>query len=164
MRATWPPAAIMSKMYSTANLSDKELKEQGNRLFNLRKYEDAASCYTKAIVSVMTFFVHAQCHTSVNRNFGLSRIFVHLLCTVVIAAKYFLFWITNHEVCLAWLDGSTVFLAPGIRTRIWQKRGRFKLELLIRISRYSYIRNRQGWESYFFNVTSYRYSLSIQKK
>lgn len=42
----------MSKhMYSTANLSDKELKEQGNRLFNLRKYDDAISCYSKAIVS-----------------------------------------------------------------------------------------------------------------
>jgi hypothetical protein len=43
----------MSKyMYSTANLSDKELKDQGNRLFSLRKYEDAVSCYTKAIVRV----------------------------------------------------------------------------------------------------------------
>lgn len=41
----------MSKMYSTANLSDKELKEQGNRLFTLHKYEDAANCYSKAIVS-----------------------------------------------------------------------------------------------------------------
>lgn len=42
----------MSKyMYSTANLSDKELKDQGNRLFSLRKYEDAVNCYTKAIVS-----------------------------------------------------------------------------------------------------------------
>ena len=41
----------MSKMYSTANLTDKELKEQGNRLFSLHKYEDAANCYTKAIVS-----------------------------------------------------------------------------------------------------------------
>lgn len=38
-------------MYSTANLSDKELKDQGNRLFSLRKYEDAVNCYTKAIVS-----------------------------------------------------------------------------------------------------------------
>lgn len=38
-------------MYSTANLSDRELKEQGNRLFSLRKYEDAINCYTKAIVS-----------------------------------------------------------------------------------------------------------------
>lgn len=37
-------------MYSTANLSDKELKEQGNRLFSLRKYEDAVNCYSKAIV------------------------------------------------------------------------------------------------------------------
>ncbi|XP_022900388.2 E3 ubiquitin-protein ligase CHIP [Onthophagus taurus] len=41
----------MSKyMYSTANLSDKELKEQGNRLFGLRKYEDAVNCYSKAII------------------------------------------------------------------------------------------------------------------
>ncbi|XP_058808346.1 E3 ubiquitin-protein ligase CHIP [Phymastichus coffea] len=40
----------MSKMYSTANLTDKELKEQGNHLFNLHKYEDAANCYTKAII------------------------------------------------------------------------------------------------------------------
>lgn len=38
-------------MYSTANLSDRELKEQGNRLFSLRKYDDAINCYTKAIVS-----------------------------------------------------------------------------------------------------------------
>lgn len=41
----------MSKhMYSTANLSDKELKEQGNRMFSLRKYEDAINCYSKAII------------------------------------------------------------------------------------------------------------------
>lgn len=38
-------------MYSTANLTDKELKEQGNRMFSLRKYDDAINCYTKAIVS-----------------------------------------------------------------------------------------------------------------
>lgn len=43
----------MSKhMYSTANLSDKELKEQGNRMFSLRKYEDAINCYSKAIVRI----------------------------------------------------------------------------------------------------------------
>lgn len=41
-------------MYSTQNLSDKELKEQGNRMFNLRKYEDAINCYSKAIVSNYT--------------------------------------------------------------------------------------------------------------
>ncbi|KAF4518092.1 hypothetical protein B566_EDAN007793 [Ephemera danica] len=41
----------MSKyMYSTANLTDKELKDQGNRFFSLKKYEDAISCYTKAIM------------------------------------------------------------------------------------------------------------------
>lgn len=38
-------------MYSTANLSDVELKDQGNRFFSTRKYEDAINCYTKAIVS-----------------------------------------------------------------------------------------------------------------
>lgn len=48
----------MSKYtYTTANLSDKELKDQGNRLFSLRKYEDAVNCYTKAIVSHF-FFLH----------------------------------------------------------------------------------------------------------
>lgn len=42
----------MSKhMYSTANLSDVELKDQGNRLFSSRKFDDAISCYSKAIVS-----------------------------------------------------------------------------------------------------------------
>ena len=38
-------------MYSTANLSDTELKEQGNRLFSSRKFDEAIQCYTKAIVS-----------------------------------------------------------------------------------------------------------------
>lgn len=38
-------------MYSTQNLSDKELKEQGNRMFSSRKYDDAINCYSKAIVS-----------------------------------------------------------------------------------------------------------------
>lgn len=32
-----------------------ELKEQGNRLFNGRHFDDAAQCYTKAIVS--SFFI-----------------------------------------------------------------------------------------------------------
>ncbi|GJQ82268.1 CHIP [Trypoxylus dichotomus] len=41
----------MSKhMYCTANLSDKELKEQGNRLFSLRKYDEAVNFYSKAII------------------------------------------------------------------------------------------------------------------
>lgn len=48
----------MSKhMYSTANLTDKELKEQGNRMFSLRKYEDAVKCYSKAIVRSIQFIV-----------------------------------------------------------------------------------------------------------
>ena len=38
-------------MYSTANLSDVELKDQGNRLFAARKFDDAVNLYTKAIVS-----------------------------------------------------------------------------------------------------------------
>lgn len=40
-------------MYSTANLSDVELKDQGNRLFSARKYDDAVNLYTKAIVSII---------------------------------------------------------------------------------------------------------------
>lgn len=39
-------------MYSTANLTDVELKDQGNRMFSARKYDDAINLYTKAIVSV----------------------------------------------------------------------------------------------------------------
>lgn len=31
-----------------------ELKEQGNRHFSTRNYEDAISCYTKAIVSFIS--------------------------------------------------------------------------------------------------------------
>ncbi|KAK7791511.1 hypothetical protein R5R35_010891 [Gryllus longicercus] len=62
----------MSKyMYSTANLTDKELKDQGNRLFSLRKYEDAVSCYTKAIIknpSMPTYFTNrALCHLKMKR-------------------------------------------------------------------------------------------------
>lgn len=61
----------MSKMYSTANLSDKELKEQGNRLFNLHKYEDAAYCYTKAIIKNPTqalyFTNRALCNLKLKR-------------------------------------------------------------------------------------------------
>lgn len=40
-----------NNIYSTANFSDSDLKDQGNRLFSVRKYDDAISCYTKAIVS-----------------------------------------------------------------------------------------------------------------
>lgn len=45
----------MSKhVYTTANLTDEELKNQGNRLFSGKKYEEAVNCYTKAIVSITT--------------------------------------------------------------------------------------------------------------
>ena len=33
-----------------AQLSDVELKDHGNKLFSARKYDDAISCYNKAIV------------------------------------------------------------------------------------------------------------------
>lgn len=67
----------MSKhMYSTANLTDKELKEQGNRLFSLRKFEDAMNCYTKAIVSVkMRIELHKQ-----YKKYDIEVIFVFSLC------------------------------------------------------------------------------------
>lgn len=58
-------------MYSTANLSDKELKEQGNRMFSLRKYEDAINCYTKAIIKkpdiALYFTNRALCHLKLTR-------------------------------------------------------------------------------------------------
>ncbi|XP_017887903.1 E3 ubiquitin-protein ligase CHIP [Ceratina calcarata] len=61
----------MSKMYTTANLSDKELKEEGNRLFNLHKYEDASHCYTKAIIKNPTqalyFTNRALCNLKLKR-------------------------------------------------------------------------------------------------
>lgn len=40
-------------IYSTCNLTDLQLKEQGNCLFSARKYDDAINCYTKAIVSLV---------------------------------------------------------------------------------------------------------------
>lgn len=66
----------MSKYtYSTANLTDTELKEQGNRLFEQRKYDDAVSCYTKAIVCIYLTF----------ETFDLffSYIFLYSLCPSV---------------------------------------------------------------------------------
>ncbi|XP_074648216.1 E3 ubiquitin-protein ligase CHIP-like [Tubulanus polymorphus] len=47
-------------------MSSNELKDQGNRLFAIRKYNDAISCYTKAIMknpSIATFFTNrALCY------------------------------------------------------------------------------------------------------
>ncbi|XP_026468926.1 E3 ubiquitin-protein ligase CHIP-like [Ctenocephalides felis] len=62
----------MSKhMYSTANLTDQELKDQGNRMFSQRKYEDAANCYSKAIIknpNMATYFTNrALCHLKLKR-------------------------------------------------------------------------------------------------
>lgn len=58
-------------MYSTANLTDKELKEQGNILFSVRRYEDAANSYSKAIIknpSVAIYFTNrALCHLKMKR-------------------------------------------------------------------------------------------------
>jgi STIP1 homology and U-box containing protein 1 len=39
----------MSKQES--GITDVELKNQGNKLFAARKFDDAISCYSKAIVS-----------------------------------------------------------------------------------------------------------------
>ncbi|XP_063387930.1 E3 ubiquitin-protein ligase CHIP-like [Cydia fagiglandana] len=61
----------LASTYSTANLSDKKLKEEGNRLFSLRRYEDAMNYYTKAIIknpSVATYYTkRALCHLKVER-------------------------------------------------------------------------------------------------
>lgn len=37
---------------SENTMTDLELKEQGNRFFSARKYDEAIGCYSKAIVSV----------------------------------------------------------------------------------------------------------------
>lgn len=103
----------MSKMYSTANLSDKELKEQGNRLFDLHKYEDAASCYTKAIVN-MTFLAHAQCRTIINHESELSRTFVRVPHSLRLCCSK-IFFVLNHESRRVRDDnGSTVPLASDV--------------------------------------------------
>ncbi|XP_008474197.1 E3 ubiquitin-protein ligase CHIP isoform X2 [Diaphorina citri] len=39
-----------SHNFTTNNLSDKELKDEGNRYFGLRQYEEAINCYTRAII------------------------------------------------------------------------------------------------------------------
>ncbi|XP_053958475.1 E3 ubiquitin-protein ligase CHIP [Anastrepha ludens] len=62
----------MSKLaYTTANLTDMQLKEQGNQLFVLRKFDDAVSCYTKAIMknpSNATYFTNrALCYLKLKR-------------------------------------------------------------------------------------------------
>ncbi|XP_054744056.1 E3 ubiquitin-protein ligase CHIP isoform X2 [Anastrepha obliqua] len=62
----------MSKLaYTTANLTDMQLKEQGNQLFVLRKYDDAVSCYTKAIMknpNNATYFTNrALCYLKLKR-------------------------------------------------------------------------------------------------
>lgn len=58
-------------MYSTANLTDAQLKDQGNQMFSARKYEDAINCYTKAIIknpTNATYFTNrALCHLKMKR-------------------------------------------------------------------------------------------------
>jgi len=40
-----------SNKHTTNNPTDKDLKEEGNRLFSYKQYEKAIECYNKAIVS-----------------------------------------------------------------------------------------------------------------
>lgn len=47
---------IMSK--SSSNPSDTELKEQGNKLFSMRQYDQAIGFYTKAIVSMPLILIY----------------------------------------------------------------------------------------------------------
>lgn len=44
-----------SKGTDSNNMTDEELKNYGNKLFSARKFEDAISCYSKAIVSLKFF-------------------------------------------------------------------------------------------------------------
>ena len=56
---------------SGKNYSDKELKEQGNKLFAARNYEAAIECYTKALTknpSVPHYFTNrALCYLNQKR-------------------------------------------------------------------------------------------------
>ncbi|XP_075150207.1 E3 ubiquitin-protein ligase CHIP-like [Haematobia irritans] len=58
-------------IYTTANYTDVQLKEQGNSLFAARKYDDAINCYTKAIIKnpdVATYFTNrALCYLKLKR-------------------------------------------------------------------------------------------------
>lgn len=71
-----------NNIYSTANFSDSDLKDQGNRLFSVRKYDDAISCYTKAIVSkkqphstlFMNCFRNKCCRSKILQNQHISQI------------------------------------------------------------------------------------------
>ncbi|XP_015920351.1 E3 ubiquitin-protein ligase CHIP [Parasteatoda tepidariorum] len=53
------------------NMTSVELKEQGNKLFSLRKYDDAVSCYSKAIIlnpQIPTYFTNrALCHLKLHQ-------------------------------------------------------------------------------------------------
>lgn len=42
-----------SNKHSTNSQTDKDLKEEGNRLFSYKQYEKAIECYNKAIVSTI---------------------------------------------------------------------------------------------------------------
>ncbi|XP_037960738.1 E3 ubiquitin-protein ligase CHIP [Teleopsis dalmanni] len=57
---------MSKRMYSTANLTDIQLKEQGNQMFLARKYDDAINLYTKAIIknpnNATCFTNRALCH------------------------------------------------------------------------------------------------------
>lgn len=41
-----------SKGTDSNSMTDEELKNYGNKLFSARKFDDAISCYSKAIVSL----------------------------------------------------------------------------------------------------------------
>lgn len=54
-------------MSQKAALSDVELKDHGNKLFSARKYEDAISCYSKAIVSAI-YLISCNVMESLHEN------------------------------------------------------------------------------------------------
>ena len=45
-------------------MNANNLKDQGNMFFAARRFNDAVSCYTKAIVSTGLAIVRAQCYSS----------------------------------------------------------------------------------------------------
>lgn len=82
------PAEPVEKMAGSPEKSStaQELKEQGNRLFLCRKYQEAATCYSKAIVSS---------HRCEANKAGRGMTFIHINCTVLSMLQE---WKSAHEV------------------------------------------------------------------
>ena len=69
-------------------MSGVDLKEQGNRLFAARQYEDAIGCYSKAIVRFLYTRISSVClccdlgPSSLDLNFNEFYLLIIVICSV----------------------------------------------------------------------------------